>query len=135
MAQLLAQGMAEGMVSKLCNVSLSRISILKNDPAFAELLTYYAESRDEAFADFFTAAADLSIDAVGRLREILDETPEKLTPRDLMELVKTLADRSGNAPIAKNVNLNVNTGMGDKLREARQRAAELMQLSPLGSPD
>lgn len=121
-AQLLAMGMDETKVARLCNYSIYRISNLKADPAFAELLAYYAAGVEEEFADFVTVAANLSMDFLGRLQEMLDESPEKFTPTHIMEAVKLLADRTGHAPVQKTHNVNVNLDLGTRLKAARERA-------------
>lgn len=124
LAQLLAGGMDEVQAALLCNYSVNRVSILKSDPAFKELLAYYARNVAVEFQDFVSAAAALSEDVVHRLQQIMDEEPEKLSPSTLIEMGKFLADRSGNAPVTRTHNVNVNIGMGDRIRAARLRAEE-----------
>lgn len=124
LAQYLAMGMDETRAARLCNYNQQAVSRLKSDPAFAELLTYYAKGVQEEFADFVSTAADLSLDLMGRLREILEDEPEKLTPAMTLEAIKVLADRSGNAPVTKSQNVNVNLNLGDRLRAAREREAQ-----------
>jgi len=121
LAQLLAGGMDEMVAAKLCNYSISRVSILKGDPAFQELLAHYSNVVDDAFSDFATAAGELSVDVVHRLQQMLDEEPEKISPGTLIEMGKFLADRSGNAPVQRILNTNVNVNLGDRLRAARER--------------
>ena len=121
LAQLLAGGMDETSAERLCNYSAGRASVLKNDPAFANLLRHYSGVVDDQFTDFVSAASDLSLDMLGRLREVLEDSPEKLSPTHLMEAIKLLADRSGHAPVNKSVNLNVNTDMAQRLNAARSR--------------
>jgi hypothetical protein len=125
LAQYLAMGMDETKAAKLCNYSVGRVSILKSDPAFAELLAYYSAGVEEEFADFVSTAADLSMDMLGRLRELLEDEPDRLSPGQVMEAIKLLADRSGNAPVQKSQNVNVNIDMGSRLRAARERAQAL----------
>jgi len=98
LAQLLAAGMDETRAARLCNYSPHRVSVLKSDPAFAELLTYYASKVEEEFDDFVTAASSLSLDFLGELQRRLDETPDAFKPSELLEAVRTLADRSGHGP-------------------------------------
>lgn len=125
LAQLLAGGMSEGQAGALCGYTVYTVCILKNDPAFIELLNHYTATKEEAFADFVDAAAALSMDMLDRLREVLEEEPEKLSPSILLESIKTLADRSGNAPVTRSTStVNVNLNMGEKLRLARLRAQE-----------
>ena len=126
MAQYLAMGMADVKVAALCNTHPNRIWILKQDPAFKELLAYYATGVQEEFSDFVSAAADLSLDMIEHLRDTLENAPERITPQVALEAIKTLADRSGHAPITKNLNVNVNAGLGDRLRSARERANSVL---------
>ena len=121
LAQLLAAGMDEVQAARLCNYGVGRVSILKNDPSFRELLAYYATNVAEEFTDFIRTAADLSMDMLSRLQEQLDEEPEKFTPDVLLRAISTLADRSGNAPTQKNINVNVNTDVAARLRAAESR--------------
>lgn len=122
LAQMLAVGVDETVAAKLCNYSVSRVSILKADPAFAELLATYSEDVKEEWADFVATAANLSMDFLQELQRKLDENPEAFTPASILEAIKVLADRTGHAPITKTQNVNVNVNLGDKLRLARERA-------------
>jgi len=122
LAQYLAGGLDENKAAVLCNYTPQRVSALKQVPAFAELLAYYQRTSEVEWTDFVSAAADLSTDMLHRLQEILDESPEKLTPTQVMDAIKLLRDYSGNAPVAKSLNVNINQGLGDRLRAARERA-------------
>jgi hypothetical protein len=122
LAQMLAVGVDETVAAKLCNYSVSRVSILKGDPAFAELLAHYTEDVKEEWADFMATAANLSMDFLQELQKRLDENPEQFSVNALNEALKTLADRSGHAPVTKTQNVNINLDLGDKLRRARERA-------------
>lgn len=122
LAQMLAVGVDETVAAKLCNYSISRVSILKADPAFAELLAHYSEQTAEEWADFVATAANLSMDFLQELQKRLDENPEQFSVGQLNEALKTLADRTGHAPVTKTQNVNVNLDLGDKLRRARERA-------------
>ena len=121
LAQLLAIGTDETIAAKLCNYSVSRVSILKADPAFRELLSHYESERDDQWADFVSVAANLSLDFLQHLQEQLDTTPEKFTPALAMDAIKLLADRTGHAPVQKSVQLNVNVDMASRLRAAQAR--------------
>ncbi len=123
LAQMLAVGVDEMVAAKLCNYSISRVSILKSDPSFAELLAHYSAEVHDEWADFVGTAANLSMDFLQELQKRLDENPEQFSVNALNEALKTLADRTGHAPVAKSINVNVNTGLGDKLRAARERAS------------
>lgn len=124
-AQLLAVGTDEIIVARLCNYHTQYISTLRQTPAFQELETYYKNHVVEEWADFVAASAGLSMNALGELQARLEEDPKSFTPNQLMELLKTTADRSGNAPMTKSVNINVNAGLGDRLDAARERLRQL----------
>lgn len=124
LAQLLAGGMDETRAARLCNYNPQRVSQLKGDPSFQELLAYYSSIVEEEFTDFIRTAADLSLDFLGLLQQQLDETPEKFTPSVALEAIRTLADRTGHAPVQKSQNVNVNVNLGDRLRLARERATQ-----------
>lgn len=121
LAQLLAAGMDEIKAGRLCGYAHSRVSVLKADPAFAELLAYYSNQVKIEFQDFVTAASELSMDFLEHLQETLSEHPEKFTPNMTLEAIRTLADRSGNAPVAKSINVSVNTDLGNRMAAARAR--------------
>jgi len=123
LAQFLSMGMEQTRAAALSNYSPARVSILLSDPAFQDLVAHYKGIVHDEFADFVSAASVLSMDFLQHLQATLDENPEKITPQLAMEAVKLLADRSGNAPTSKTLNVNVNMGMGDRIKASRERAA------------
>lgn len=127
LAQLLAGGMDETRAATMCNYSVSRVSILKSDPAFIELMAYYKSNVDAAFTDFVETAAALGQDALQEIQRRLDEAPESFTNSQMLELMRNLADRTGHAPVSKSVNININQDMADRLRSARERRALLAE--------
>ena len=115
--------MKPGEASLITGYSLSRISVLQGDPSFKELLEFYRSHQDAAYANLHDRMATLSMDALEELRERLDDHPEEFTPGALLEMVKTLADRTGFAPTTKSLNVNVDlNSFADRLEEARKRA-------------
>ena len=73
LASLLASGLKDVEVSLITGYSQSRISILKHDPAFKNLLSFYAESARGINIEVMTRLKDLGIDAVQELHSRLDE--------------------------------------------------------------
>lgn len=122
LAQLLAAGMDETKAGLLCNYTPSRVSVLKANPAFQELLAHYAKDVEEEMIDFVSTSAALGMDVLQELQKRLDEKPEQFTVAHLNDLYKSLADRTGHAPVTKSVNVNINEGLGERLRAARERA-------------
>lgn len=119
-ARLLSAGISEGQVAAITGYDVSRISILKNDPAFRELLEFYRGHVDAAYVDLHEQLAGMSKDALVMLRERMEEEPEKITLLQLIELTKMGADRTGYGPTQK-VEQNVNINLANRLDQARAR--------------
>lgn len=123
LARVLASGKSEAEAAAIVGYDISRVSILKNDPAFNELLEFYRADVNRAYASMHEQLAGLSLDAVTELRERLEEAPEKLSVAQLVELTKMGADRTGFGPSQK-VEQNVNINLASRLEEARRRVRE-----------
>jgi len=95
---LLAKAVASGKslleCSNLSGLSQPRISDLKNDPAFQELVSFYAEELHEVFTDVHSRMAAFGTSLLEELQDRFETEPEKFTKRELMELFTTMADRS-----------------------------------------
>lgn len=94
LARLLAAGTPEGEAALILNYDPSRISILKNSPAFQELLALYRAEVDREFATTLDHMAGLSRDALLELRERLEEDPDKFSNRELLSITTDLIDRA-----------------------------------------
>lgn len=95
---------------------------LKKDPMFKDLLNFYTQRKQEYFTDTFEKLADLTSSAVDTLRDRIDNTPDKISTKDLISILTSAADRSGNSPTIKTENKNLNISVG--LEEARARLAK-----------
>lgn len=124
LAQLLASGMKDNQAALLCGFTPNRVSILRQSPAFQEILAHYATEVDVKFREWAESAADLSSDFLQHLQQQLDESPEKFTPTVTLEAIRTLADRTGNGPQTKNLNVNINTDIAGRMERAKRRLAE-----------
>lgn len=100
---LLAKAVAAGKslleCTALTGLTGSRISDLKNDPAFQELVSFYADELNEVYVDVHQRMAALGTSVLEELAERFEADPEKFTKRELLELFTTMADRS--IPTAK----------------------------------
>lgn len=124
LARNLAGGMAEGEAALVCGISNSRISILKADPQFRELLLFYRGEVNLVYQDMHEKLAGIASTALDELQDRLEDTPEKVSVGQLMELAKMGADRTGYGPQSQQTNLNVNVDMAARLQAARRRVAE-----------
>jgi hypothetical protein len=129
LARVLANGVRPGEASIITGYSLASISRLQADPAFQELLAFYREAKDAAFADLQDRMASLSLDALEELRDRLNDSPQDFSPDALLDMIKVLADRTGHAP-QKNTTLNVNVNLADRLASARRRVEQARPVLP-----
>lgn len=126
LAQHLASGLSERDAAIICGYDLSRVSILKNDPAFKGLLEFYRERQAEKFDGVGDKLATITNEAMDELIDRLedDDIRGDIPLKTLMELAELGADRIGYGKQTKNESLNVNVGLADTLSEARKRVAE-----------
>lgn len=125
LARVLASGTKEGEASLITGYSLSRVSILKADPQFQELLEFYRGQAVDVVADLRKRMADMGLDALAELRDRMEEAPEQFSPGLLKEIVKDMADRTGHAPQRGPTSVTqVNIGLSDRMARARERAAQ-----------
>lgn len=129
LARCLASGMSVNDACAVTSYTPSRVSILKSDPAFEELIAFYTRAKGEPVLDLQDRFTALAIDATTELQERLELTPETVSTDQLMDVVKLTADRTGHGPQSKTTNVNVNVNLGDRLAASRQRAAAA-QTSP-----
>lgn len=127
LARCIAMGWSLREIADKTGYSYSRISILKNDPTFAELIAYYRakvdEMRDIAQRDHFTQLAALHTDVVEEIHDRVQDQPELISTDTLIDLAKFTADRVGLGPTHKNV--NVNFDLAGRVAAGRQRALTL----------
>lgn len=94
LARLIAEGRPGVECSMITGYCQSRISILQKDPAFQELVSYYAQQTEAKYLDVHERLAALGIDTIEELHERLHTEPGKISTRELMELAELTLDRS-----------------------------------------
>jgi hypothetical protein len=97
-ARLLAQGVKAVEISGITGYSQSRISILQNDPAFKNLMSFYETENKELNVDVQLRLRSLGLDAIGQISERLEESPEDFSNEELRKLAETVLDRGGFGP-------------------------------------
>ena len=125
LAQALARGEKPGDVANLHGYSASRISILQADPSFAELVNFYADKVDDKYFGMHEKMGALGEDAVDELQDRLDDAPEDFSIGQLLEVTKSLADRTGHG-VTTTTEVNVKVGLADRLAAARKRADDAL---------
>jgi hypothetical protein len=99
LARLVAQGKTLTEINAITGMSGTRVSVLKADPTFAELVEFYSEELKEIYCNVHERMAALGVSVMEELQERFEEEPEKFSKRELMELFALMADRS--IPTAK----------------------------------
>lgn len=127
-ARAVASGLGNADVAAACGISVNRVSTLKSDPAFADLVAHYRAMVATEWAQEDTVIAMLRTNAAkaqAMLSDKLDEAAEKgeyLPTRDLLGIAELGLDRSGYGKVNKNVNVNVD--FAANLEAARKRSRE-----------
>lgn len=124
LARVLATGVGEGEASAITGYSPSRISVLKADPQFQDLLEFYRSQGSAAVADYRERMVNVGLNALSMLTERMEEKPEEFTPGLLKDIAKDMADRTGHAPQKGPSNVTqINVNLSDKMAAARERVA------------
>lgn len=120
LARLIAAGQTVQACAAVTGYTVSRISILKDDPAFEELIGFYKDQVDEKYFDMHEQLAGLSADALAELRDRLEDEPDAFSTGQLLDILTKTADRVGFGPSAK-TEVSVNIGIASRMDAARQR--------------
>jgi len=121
LARLIADGMENVEASAITGYDAARISVLRADPAFKELVAGYKKQKEAAFGEFQDRAAMVALSALNIIQERLEDQEEEISTGQALEIVKTLADRTGHAPVAKSLSVTANLDIGDRLKKASDR--------------
>jgi hypothetical protein len=121
LARILAAGTPESEAAAIVGYDISRVSILKNSPAFIELLDFYRAEVKTQFQTTVEHMAGLSKDALLELRDRLEEEPDKFSNRELLNIITDLADRAG-------------AGEGEGLGPTRIELVPFVEADGEGSP-
>jgi hypothetical protein len=111
LAQQLSSGMTDFQVSVSLGYSLSRISILKSDPTFRELLSYYEKQHEALHLDVQERLINLGLDSIETLQSRLDDDPDEFSNKELLEVAEMALDRTGHG---KSSTVSVMHGLDDE---------------------
>lgn len=101
LAQILAIGTSDSVAAGLVGLSPSRVSILKNDPAFKALMQTFQEHKDQQVIDLLGKLSEVSMNALDELRDRLLDEPEKISNTQLLDIITNGLDRLGHSPTQK----------------------------------
>lgn len=128
LARNLAAGMPDWEASAITGYACSRISILKADPTFRELVAFYRDKIDKKFESMGEQIYGLGYDAIMSLREQMEDAPETIPTGLKVKIAEMAADRTGFGP-SSNTNVNVNVGLAQRLDAARKRV-QMIDVTP-----
>lgn len=127
-ARLFAAGLRTHEVAERSGYSSARVTTLKNDPAFQELVAKYRDKVDAAFEReqdvYMQLATQNMITAERMIAEKLEEHEENGTLpaiREALSISRDAADRFGYGK--RQTNLNINADFASMLEKARARSA------------
>jgi hypothetical protein len=95
LAQLIATGLPDKKVAVATGYSQGRISVLKADPAFKELLAHYMKAGEAVNFDIRSRLEHLALDSIEVLQDRLDTEPEEFSAKELMDMAEMSMDRTG----------------------------------------
>lgn len=129
MARALVGGMKPGEVAYYFGVSENTVSRLQSDPAFRNLMDFFSRVEDEETFGTQGRLASVTNLALDRLEERLsdEEEAKKIPITQVLEIIKTGADRTGHGPQSSTVAVNINTNLAERMKAARERANASMQ--------
>ena len=112
LAQLLASGVSEVDASLITGRGVGTIKSLKKDPAFNELLAYYATQQEMRDVNVYDKLVTIGALASEILQERLEESPERFTNSELKQLLEIAAPAKGvgasGTQHAPGLNVNIN---------------------------
>lgn len=129
LARLLAMGKTDWECSVITGYTVSRISILKTDPAMRNLIKHYSEEKDIVYVQAHEKMAQVVSTALDVLQERLEdeEQVKEMSTGQLLSIIEVSADRSGLGPSSKS-EVSVNVNIAERLELARKRAREASQI-------
>lgn len=123
-ARFIALGYPNQEIALITGYSESRLSILKSDPTFQELVEFYRNNGTAKTAELRDRMLTIGLDALTVIQERLDEKPDDFKNGELRELVRDMADRTGHGPSSSSVNVSVSAELSDVMARARARVEQ-----------
>lgn len=106
-AQMLAAGCSNHAVSAATGLSYNYVSLLKNDPAFSELLEHYRHQEEEIWWSVREKAAMIGLTATEEIQNRLTHNPDDFSLQQLLKVMQSGLDYGGHAPPQRSENVNV----------------------------
>ena len=131
LARLLATGSCtQGEAGIIMGYADATISILKQDPSFQQLITFYQNEVAEEFRGFQAQLAGVAEDALAELHSRIEdpETRKELGAAFLLDVVTKIADRTGHGTSSTTkVEGTVVLDLAARMKQARQQAQDAIE--------
>lgn len=124
LARCLASGLSVADACAITGYTPSRVSILKGDPSFEELIAFYRGPAAELVQDLGAKMRQNALEAQNILTERLEEEPASFDAGTLLDITKLGADRTGFGPASRTTSVHVHMNLAERLKTARQRTIE-----------
>lgn len=139
LAAMIAAGCSLKEISEATGYSYSRVSILKSDPTFEQLVEFYREKAIQANVEMVTdlhgRLTAFLLDVVEEMHDRLQTTPENVNNDTLRDWGEFAADRVGHGKQSKSLNASVDLNdLADQLSARRHRAEKLSAGVPPAKP-
>lgn len=123
MARMVALGKSNIEISEVIGVTPQRITTLKADPAFQELISYYQSMTDDVYVNVAERIAGFTTDAMEVLHERILENPDAVKTDDIIKVISMGLDRTGYGPKStQNINQRVMVVTDAELDRIKQEA-------------
>ncbi len=127
-ARYLASGMSQTECAQVCGFSITRISLLVQDPGIQELIAHYRQIITEEWArnqdEYHRLIYANGIKAQRQISDQLDEADESDDPIPLRLLTAIAADSADRVGYGKkSTTVNVNVDFAGRLEAARRRTS------------
>jgi hypothetical protein len=124
-ARLIAAGRKKSEIMNIMGVAASTLSQLERSPAFQALVLEYMNMMDKESVESYTRLKIIGNLGMDELTRRLAEQPTAIKTSEVLEIVKTAADRTGMGPTSKQVTLNGRISPNDlRAIKASQRVVE-----------
>lgn len=120
LARLLAAGAKNDEAAFQAGYQPGTVSRLKADKTFQRLIAHYERELAPTFQIVGERLADLADGSLAVLADRLEDAPDDFTTRELIEMAKLGADRSGHGPTSTQKH-EVTLDYGDRMAAARER--------------
>jgi hypothetical protein len=123
-ARLFAQGLRNAEISLQTGYSLSRLSVLQDDPTFMELVAFYRDDAQKVAQEMEAKFLLVGNDFMQELHDRLLGNPDGLSDALILEAAKQFLDRAGFSPVNRSISKSLVMNIGERLDRANGRRTE-----------